>query len=202
MREPIVIDDFYRDPESIRDFALALPKLDFPGAPYAGVQSDMGYFTPEIKDRFSDIIGEQVSFRQGVDVFGSFRISCEGDRGRTHVHFDSARWAAVVYLSDSDVPLDGTIFYRHKRTGLLGPQEDYDSPNYSVHRQQLIEDIVVPDTLDDSAWEQTEAIPHKFNRLIIFQGWQRFHSAGPSFGSSFETGRLTQQFFFDTTRLR
>ena len=34
MRDPIIVDDFYKEPYAIRDFALALPKLDFPGAPY------------------------------------------------------------------------------------------------------------------------------------------------------------------------
>ena len=196
----MVIDDFFERPDEIRRFALALPFVAQAGAPYAGAQTTRGYYGPAILDRFEKLVGSRPLFDPGKDVFGNFRLSLAGDEGTTRVHFDNTQWAGLIYLSAAASArsngMDGTLFFRHRVTGKLGPEVPISSSDWAPHRAELVRAIIERDSKRLEAWELVHRVPLKFNRLVLFQGWRYFHAAGLTFGDSTETGRLTQNFFF------
>ena len=51
---------------------------------------------------------------------------------------------------------------------------------------------------EDGEWEMNIAVGNVYNRLVAYKGKMMYHSSIVSgFGTSVETGRLTQTFFFD-----
>jgi hypothetical protein len=122
---------------------------------------------------------------------GAFRISTAADNiGRTSlVHLDGTDWSGVIHLSRT--PTQGTFFYRHKELGLeyVGIEDDA--------RPEVIA-ALKRDTLNLAAWEVTQVIPARYNRLVVFDG-HHFHSgAQRESGVTLAEGRLTQNFFFHT----
>ena len=59
--------------------------------------------------------------------------------------------------------------------------------------------ILGTDTMDDSKWEMTMRVPMRFNRLILIRPWL-WHTAGESFGTTPENGRLVYLMFFESAR--
>ncbi|MAR18900.1 MAG: hypothetical protein CML44_05955 [Rhodobacteraceae bacterium] len=51
---------------------------------------------------------------------------------------------------------------------------------------------------DDDEWEMNIAVGNVYNRLVAYRGKSLYHrSIVPGFGTTLETSRLTQVFFFD-----
>ena len=94
----IVVDNFYKDPDSVRNFALEQefkvdPKQNFPG------KQSYNLHLKNLKQRFAEIVGTEQLTIKDTWAFGSFRISSLNDKGRSHVHFDEPDWSAIVYLT-------------------------------------------------------------------------------------------------------
>jgi hypothetical protein len=182
----IVVDDFYEDPDALVERVLALPFRREPGVNYPGAMAETFQDVREPFQRFADLLG-------GIDIKyrgtqGGFRITTEADMAnRTSlVHTDSSDYSAVVYLSRH--PAQGTYFYRHKGLGI-----DYLLPEHD-HRADIGR-AIARDTLNLAAWEVTQVIAMKHNRLIVFDG-RYFHSGAQRFeGNGLADGRLTQHFF-------
>ena len=68
----------------------------------------------------------------------------------------------------------------------LTPHPDVDSGTGIFHRD------------NDDEWEMNLAIGNVYNRLVAYRGKSLYHrSIVPGFGTTLETSRLTQVFFFD-----
>jgi hypothetical protein len=183
----LVIDDFFDNPDEIRERALRLKYRRPEGVNYPGVVAA----TPD------DIEPTMVSFSKllgGIDIKcqrneGTFRITTATDMAtrKSMVHVDTPDFSAIVHLSKGDG--EGTYFYRHKALNL-----ERVSPEDNV--RPIVRKTIETDTLNLNAWEVTHAIPMKYNRLLIFDG-KYFHSgAHRLIGASLEEGRMTQNFFF------
>lgn len=174
----VIVDDFYPDPDAMRKFAL---NQDFNvEGNYPGLRT-RSFATPDDKRRFEAILGRNISyFPEGYN--GSFQIVTK-DR-KSWIHRDLTRFGGIVYLSPNPPANSGTIFYRHRETGLMksGNAEMEKRLNFDSH--------------DESKWEVIDRIGNKFNRLILFDGFLT-HKSDEYFGDSPETGRLFQTFFFD-----
>ena len=150
-------------------------------------------------------IGLKATPPPGADI-AQFRLTPAGTHGGSDIHADGCDWAGVCYLSPDGAEDGGTAFFRHRATGL----ERFPD---ATERQQLIAEGVVdaegPEDIrafyryfgaegrDRGRWEQTFAIPHRYNRAAFYDA-KLFHAIDSLRG--FEGGlgpRLTQVFFFN-----
>jgi hypothetical protein len=110
-----------------------------------------------------------VPVRKGVEFY---RLYMEGQAQPTYIHTDSDlnEWSAILYLSDD--PETGTAFWEPLHDGA--------------------------DVFDDSQWRQHMYVGAKFNRLVIFPSklWHSRYPRNCSTGTTPESGRLIQVFFF------
>lgn len=196
----IVIDNFYNNAQSTRDYILTQEfsvRGNFPGqrtVSYANehlktiiqeyVQPFGGRITefpmPDLKDDIKNDIKEVYN--------GSFQYTTS--RERSWIHTDSwNNWAGVLYLTP-DAPLSaGTAFYRFKNGEYS--EEDAKILNTKEQTDNCSQDL--------TKWELVDRTGNVFNRLILFNS-KRFHMSMDYFGDTKENGRLFQVFFFSTER--
>jgi hypothetical protein len=199
MKNILVIDDFYKDPDSVRKLAQTcsyVPKeqctQNFPG-----IESVNAYYSNDLIEKFQYHLEEPILPRSSSDAFGKFRLSLKSDYGRTKVHIDNTNWSALVYLTANEFCRGGTKIYKHIETGLTAFPNSLELAALGLSQQEFDQQIILSDTLDDSKWEVMDEIEMKFNRCVFLRGDHLFHSSSELFGSNFENGRLTQNFFFN-----
>jgi hypothetical protein len=178
----IIVDDFYGDPDSVRQFALQQEYNvigNFPGA------RTKSFLSPEIKESIQTLIwdagGEITKWYADNGYTGSFQKTYASDRSWIHTdHFN--KWAAVCYLTPNAPVSSGTGLFLYKKnkarfTAEMG-QESYDAQ-------------------DMTKWEMVDRVSNRYNRLVMYRG-DLFHSSLDYFGSTDQDCRLFQVFFFDT----
>jgi hypothetical protein len=197
----IVIDDFYSDPLSVRALAESseYSEQGYYSKNSPGIESDDQFYTQQIVSKFEEVLQERIIVDVDRNAFGRFRLAFAKDARKTRIHFDNTKWSALVYLTLPEYCQGGTVFCRHKITGLDGPPsaDSLAAMGYSSLRDFDFK-VVAPDTLRPEAWETNCFVAMRFNRLILFRGSLLFHGSADLFGNSFQDGRLTQNFFFDT----
>jgi hypothetical protein len=193
----LMFDDFLANPAELRRQAL---HLGYAGADkagnYPGVASDRALTIPGLDEFVSRAIGTTVRAAPGT-LHGHCRLTLKADRGLSGVHVDPAFYSGILYLSLPEDAQGGTVFYRHKRTGLEripAGAGDIVAAGYG-DVNDLIEDVVNKDTLRPAAWEHAFSAPMRFNRLILFSPWM-FHNSARGFGDRPDNGRLAYLMFF------
>jgi hypothetical protein len=182
-----VVDDFYEDPDDIRQRALGLIYRRPAGVNYSGVVATAPDDIAPIVARLSRLLGGVALESQAAS--GSFRITTAADAGSqtSLIHADAPDLTAIIYLSKHQT--EGTYFYRHKALGI--ERISFGDPWLPMVRR-----AVEQDTLNLAAWEVTEEISMRYNRLVVFDG-KYFHSGAQMLtGHSLAEGRMTQNFFF------
>lgn len=176
----MIIDDFYTDPLSVREYALQQEfsvKGNYPG------MRTKPYLPDDVKNAISFWLrhaGRVTDWFENQGYTGAFQIATAQDR--TWIHADHWNmWAGVCYLTPDAPCSAGTAFYKHKATG-KDQRTDQDYEGY-----------------DYTKWEQFDRVGNKFNRLILYRG-DMFHASLDYFGDNTHNGRLFQTFFFNTER--
>jgi len=192
-----VIDNFFDNPQGLVEVALESVKDQKPAGNYAGLTSPKAYLGLQQREIFQSLTQEP-SINSSTDGNGRIRFTRPGDSFKQNIHFDgfvATKWAGVVYLSKDHPQVDGTVFWRHKRTGLEEvPRNEADLAKSGWNNREGIKHLLETEGVDDSLWEKTLVVPYKFNRLILFRPWM-FHSPGPAFGDTLETSRIVQTLF-------
>jgi hypothetical protein len=176
----IIVDDFYQDPDSVRNYALSQEfsvRGNFPGCRTA----------PYLPDDVKLAISHHMQFAGGVTNWcmdsgysGAFQLTTAGDRSWIHSDYYNM-WAAVCYLTPHAPHSGGTGFFRHRATGEhLRSLHDHEGQDYTK-------------------WDLFDVVGNKYNRLVIYRA-DLFHTSLDYFGSTPQDGRLFQTFFFDTAR--
>jgi len=189
--QTIIIDDFYKNPDDVRSFALAQEfsaRGNYPG------QRTVSFLADNVKNSIQDIIrpyGGEVTW-WGDDSTGSFQYTVAADRSWIHSD-DTTDWAGVLYLTP-DAPLSaGTGLFRHKETGLNRWRN-------SEHPDEVAKAAPVNiESQDMTKWEMVDKIGNIYNRLVIYRG-DLFHVSLDYFGRDKNDGRLFQVFFFNTEK--
>ena len=195
-----VVDNFYPDPDFIRDYVLTqkftkYPKLNFrSNAGYNGLYFKPG---PQMRKATMDQIAKALRLPIAYDLEGQghFRILTEQQEKTktTSVHVDHVRWSGVLSLIPPHLPQGETLFWRHKKSQLLG-----------IHDVELLEkakqknpDLTIDqkESKNTREWENVMKVGYNYNRLILFNG-NLFHSSAPGFGTKKSNAKLTQVFFF------
>lgn len=186
-----VVDNFYSDPDAVRNFALE--QKYFPGEGAVGHRTRKQYFFEGVKEAFEEIMGKKIKtegshswYWPGVN--GRFQY-CEAGTIRVY-HCDEQQYAAVIYLTPNAPPQCGTTFFRHKDTKKRHASEiDWGNGEGA---------LVFPGNtfLDPTPYESVDVVGNVYNRLVIFDGGM-IHSASEYFGHNMNTCRLHHMFFFN-----
>ena len=187
MKPFLVVDNFVRDPESVRRSALL---------------SGFGTWKPNKGEVGSSIYdgmnfwGDHGTLLKGLSqalkapVFPNsmfFRVTnLTTEAAYVHSDREAGDYTAIVYLSHHED--SGTGFYRHRETqwdrmpsfAELTAQPDM----FDKLKREMVEGS--PDT-----WEQIKFVPGIFNRALIFEA-PFFHARHPrhGFGTTPEEGRM------------
>ena len=184
----IVVDNFYNNPEAVRDYAMSREYVE------RGYHGAVGHRTlaPKhfngVKEKFESILGKKMA--KGNEL-GGWDYSTNGvfqhcmAEDPFVIHADDQKWAAMVYLSP-DAPVEcGTTLYRHKETG----QDRVENP--------IDWEILKGNFYDPTPFEVVDVVGNKYNRMVLFDA-KHIHAASQYFGDSIENDRLFQLFFFNT----
>jgi hypothetical protein len=176
----VVVDDFYKNPDKIREYALKQQFNEHPDY-HKGKRTDKVYRFPNLKLRFENILGSKIKNWTKYGVNCCFQSCIAGDN--LVYHFDGQQYAGIIFLTPDAPPETGTSFYRSKTTKNMKLNNDFDS----VFKTGL---------LDGTQFDVVDVVGNKYNRLVLFDA-QMFHAASGYFGNSIDNGRLFQLFFFD-----
>jgi hypothetical protein len=194
----LVFDDFYRDPDAVRALALGVDYHDpDPRQGFQGFESTRAYAASGTLSEFERRLGRPLVADPERLVFGKFRIALADQPRRTKVHIDKVDWTAVVYLTPGLPETCGLAVYAHRQLGAARVPTADELPGLGyadIH--EFDERLVLPHSLQDDRWEVLEVVEPRFNRLVAFPGGRVFHASLGGHGSTRETGRLTQHFFF------
>jgi hypothetical protein len=191
----IIIDDFYDDPDSIRDMALSSEYYEdkkssgykFGDAPWPGKMSKDTYSPTWIDVKISKILNKNMRQLRQMDN-GSFRISKKGTVSSNLLHADSVDanyYAGVLYLSKNREDTPGTIFYNQKST-------NSDRALSKEHLKHIIQNNEF-NQLDK--WTIHTVSNIVYNRFLLYPA-NKFHGIGPVFGEQDEDARIVQIFNF------
>jgi hypothetical protein len=186
----IVIDDFYAEPQKVRDFVL---KQEFKvRGNYPGQRTE-SYLNESIKKRLQEILYPYAGniTNWGGEYTGSFQYTVASDR--SWIHSDSTTdWAAVLYLTPEAPLSSGTGIFRHKESGIM-------TWDYKNKTSEYLETEPRNDFQDMTKWDIVDKFGNIFNRLIMYRA-DNYHMSLDYFGNNKENGRLFQVFFFNTEK--
>ena len=189
----IITDNFYQNPDGVREFALS---QDFGvEGNYPGNRTE-SFLSDDLKYHIGKLVSPhagEVTY-WGGEYTGSFQLTTAADR--TWIHSDQTTdWAGVCYLTPNAPHTGGTGLFRHKETGMYksardenGNRVDYDHPLMSP---------LSNDYQDYTKWDLVDVVGNVYNRLVLYRG-DIFHASLDYFGNDMESGRLFQTFFFNT----
>lgn len=181
----IIADNFYDEPDEVRNFALSQDFSVSGNYPGNRTKSFLNESTKSvINGLVSHAAGGVTNWlldENGDGYTGAFQICTSSDRTWIHSDYNNM-WAGVCYLTP-DAPLSsGTALYRHKesqeRFSINNVDHGYDSRDYTK-------------------WEVVDRIGNIYNRLILYPG-NLYHASLDYFGNSLHDSRLFQTFFFNT----
>jgi hypothetical protein len=195
----IIVDDFYANPDPIREHALKSEYANITPTDYPGFASRLRLDSGALQRQIGSLIGADLNVDKSRFTWGGFRFITADTGSRPIVHCDTAAdWAGMVYLT-RDMPAEvGTALYRHKATGFYGPPSDREARAIGFADASEFDDKVIRnDKADLSKWEEVASIAPAYNRLILFRGGEAYHAPKGGHGDSPETSRLTHIFFFN-----
>jgi hypothetical protein len=177
----IIVDNFYKNPDNIRKFALSL-EYNYHKDYHKGKRTDRPYRFNGLKEQFEKIIGIKIKNWDYYGTNGVFQICIAGDQ--LVYHIDQQQYAGIIFLTPDPPPESGTTLYRSKYTKKTKVNND---EHNLVFKNGF---------LDSTNFDVVDVIGNVYNRLIIFDS-QQIHSASTYFGNNLNNGRLFQLFFFD-----
>ena len=197
----VVVDDFLDNPVALRDAALRLTYPDRGETNFPGRNSVERINIEGLSAQASRVVGEPLEPMPPPQAHGKCRITLGNDRGRAKVHVDAAHWSGILYLTRPEHCRGGTEFFRHRATGTdRAPFNDAEARAHGYESAKAMTAAILDrDGTDDASWEPTMQVPMRFNRLLMLRPWL-WHTAGETFGTSLEDGRLVYLMFFASAR--
>ena len=190
----IVIDNFYENPDALREYALGLKYEPPENHGAVGNRCENGRkIIDGTKELFEKLLHKTIPpgnnhGEWNYSTNGCFQW-CDGST-RIVYHCDSQKYAGIVYLTP-DAPINcGTSFLRHKkyklRTGEIFSKNDWYDSLLNYNEQHI----------DKTPWEIVDSVGNIYNRLVIFDA-QYIHAVTEYFGETIKNSRLFQLFFFN-----
>jgi hypothetical protein len=197
MKNIIIVDDFYPNPDSIRNYALNAEYEKLGGRNWPGRDSVNEFHINGLMEQVSNIVGEPLTTKP-CNKSSYFRMTKENEYGSQDIHFDpnpGLIWAGVCYLTPTEHLQGGTKFWRHNEYGWEQSPSLKEGVERGIANNQEMKKFFETDGKDHTKWTEMLNVPFRYNRLILFRPWL-FHSNGELFGTTDENARLVQLFFF------
>lgn len=182
----LIFDDFFKDPNEAKRLCSDMPIMDYPasdGVVYPGIIDLPKKVRKEIDENFKTIYGPMYDPQL---VFGRYSMEDMDPPNWAHSDGNMAQFLGLIYLFGA--PLGnkyGTYMLRHIVKGFeLHPRDE--------EQKQLL----LSQSNEREAWEETFYCPAKFNRLFILSA-DYIHAAGKSFGLDQLGSRLVISVFFN-----
>ena len=193
-----IVDNFYENPEIVRDFALSQEYYPtngrYPGERTESISSISQEFFNNFCERLFSLFYDFSRTRLTWNVETSFQKikNLSNDKNSKFnegwIHPDDCIFSGVVYLSKSN---SGTSIYYPKVQGVETTSQDEKHIFYSG--KEIDEEVYANAvTENNNNFYETIKVSGEFNRLILFE--EGLHHGVPSFYSENED-RLTQVFF-------
>ena len=186
----IVVDDFYANPDEVRDLAMAQQFFSHPKV-HRGQRTHDRFLFPGLKEKFEQLMCLKITRWEEDQVNGVFQLCIAGDQ--VVYHSDDQKYAGVVYLTPNAPPEGGTSVYRSRANKMRSVQE---AEKHGFNTQEAIEAMYRNKLFDPTAWEMVDTFGNVYNRLVIWDA-RVVHAATAYFGHNIGDGRLFQMFFFD-----
>lgn len=190
--ELIVVDNFYENPDKVRDFAL---RQEFKADEryHKGNRTQKSYIPSWAKDEFSRLLNKQVSAFVGAT--GVFQYCVAKDN--VVYHYDTQEYAAMVYLTPNAPLQTGTQTFRSKLTGLYTAATDADVDRLGMSKQEIDKKSFNGNNFyDRHNMELVDSVANVYNRCVIFNA-RALHAATSYFGDTKENSRLFHLYFFN-----
>ena len=187
LKTPVIIDDFFEDPDLIREIALNAEYKDCKsheyGGDWPGKRSDFlnNILDKDIFDKFIFKLFEMSSPNEiphsDYYIESYFQCCVESD-GDSWIHTDELgrpiTTASVIYLTPNPAENSGTILYEPINQG-FDPYQMSNPKNYI----------------------EKNVIENKYNRMITYDT-REFHKSDTYFGNNIDNCRITIVSFFIT----
>ena len=180
----VVVDNFYEDVDSVRNFALSLD-FQYNKKYHKGKRTNEVYKFDGLKERFESILNCEIRNWWNHDVNGCFQ-SCIGGEQLVY-HCDSQEYAGIIFLTPDAPPQSGTSFYRSRHTKKM---------KFNLYDENEFNIVFKNGFLDSTEFELVDVVGNVYNRLVLFDA-KMIHAASNYFGNNLNNGRLFQIFFFD-----
>jgi len=190
----IVVDNFYSNPNAVREFALNAEYEQLGGRNWPGLYE---HGKEELTSMVSEIVGQKLTTKS-CNKCSYFRLTKEGEYGTQDIHFDpnpGLVWAGVIYLTPTLHPTGGTKFWKHKQTGWEFAPIQQEAAQHGIQSHEDMVNFFNVEGKDRSKWIETDNVAFKYNRLVMFNPFM-FHSNGDWFGTTNQNARLVQLLFF------
>lgn len=190
-KDLIVVDNFYKDPDLIREFAMK--EISFEPSDYhKGERSRDKFWLNGTKEKFEQIIGRKVTnWNHPNYANGVFQYCTAQDPIVYHV--DTQTYAAMVFLTPNAPVETGTAFYKSKITGDTEYSGNFNQDNFKKTFTGISKDM---NFYDSTQYELMDEVANVYNRLVLFNA-KRIHAATKYFGDAIDNARFFQLFFFD-----
>jgi hypothetical protein len=197
----ICIDNFYENPDEVRDFALSLNYTKCKDGKWPGERTDCLYeinknFWETFYKRLFSIFYDTNYYRLGWNAYSSFQkiypysLDKDSIKNIGWIHNDNdVILAGLIYLTPNTEKESGTSIYR--QNGFL------DQDSYLKYKHNFFKGNIVTNYDDklkehNSYFEETVRFDNIYNRLVAYDG-EEYHAASSYYSSS--QPRLTQVFF-------
>jgi hypothetical protein len=190
-KDLIVVDNFYEDPDLIREFTMH--SMEFSHSGYHKGQRTFDRFWVEgTQEKLEKIIGRKITNWHNPNYANGVFQYCIAQDPIVY-HIDPQTYAAMVFLTP-DAPLEtGTAFYKSKVTGATVFEGPHDTLEFQKTFKGISNDL---NFYDSTQYELMDEVANVYNRLVLFNA-KRIHAATKYFGDSKENSRFFQLFFFD-----
>ena len=196
----VVVDDFYDDPDLVREFALGLEFFKGDRGSWPGVRTELLHrvdydFFSVFSKKILEVL-KQNDYTEIIELQTGFQ-SIDETYGRGWVHDDDPKlnMAGIIYLNPGEVPNgSGTTIYN-------------DAPDFNGERysEMFMNDVLVASPEERTAFAKyreeqisyftpNTIVDNVYNRLVMFDS-RCWHSADNFFGKDKYDARLTQVFF-------
>lgn len=184
----VVVDNFYSNPDLIRDFAIN--NLKFNNSEYHRGKRSERFLLSGTKEKLEEILGRKiVNWNHPSYANGVFQYCTSYDP--IVYHIDTQTFAGAIFLTPN-APLDsGTATYRSKITGATRFEEF--NEEYTKTFQGVSDEL---NFYDNTNYELVDKVANVYNRLVMWDA-KAIHAASNYFGDNINNARFFQLFFFD-----
>lgn len=190
-RSITVVDNFYNDPDFVRNFAIN--NLSYKTSDYHKGKRSERFILNGTKEKLEEIMGKKLAnWNHNQYANGVFQFCTKDDP--IVYHSDTQTYAGAVYLTPNAPLRSGTSTYKSAITGAMRfNPEEMSSERFKSTFSHGGSEI---NFYDNSTLEVVDSIANVYNRLVIWDG-RAIHAGNGYFGSDINDSRFFQLFFFD-----